>query len=62
MLKETYKDGQQDWYSNESYQRVLADNLIKFLGYDSAIDACYDHEWMETLSFIKSRKSNEVCH
>jgi hypothetical protein len=25
---------QNDWYSNESYQRSLADNLIKSLGHD----------------------------
>tara|TARA_B100000315_G_C14553179_1_gene576854 strand:- start:762 stop:938 length:177 start_codon:yes stop_codon:yes gene_type:complete len=56
------KNNQTAGYSNESYQRALADNLIKSLGLDEAINACYDHDWMETLNFVKSRKSEAVCH
>ena len=55
-------DNHADWYSNESYQQALAENLVKSLGHDNAIDACYDHDWMETLQFVKSGKSEMVCH
>ena len=49
---------QSDWYSNESYQRSLADNLIKSLGHDNAISACNEHGWLETLKFVQCDRSD----
>ena len=28
----------------------------------SATDACYDHDWMETLQIVKAGKSERACH
>ena len=56
------KDNQTDRYSNESYQRVLADSLVGSLGQERAIDTCYKHDWMETLKFVKSSKTDEFWH
>lgn len=56
------KNNQAGSYSNESYQRALADNLIKSLGRDDAINACFDNDWMETLNFVRNHKSVEACH
>jgi len=55
-------DTQIDWYSNDSYQRALAANLVKSLGHENAINACYDHDWMETLKLVKKSRANAICH
>lgn len=56
------KDNSADWYSNESYQRSLADNLIKSLGHENAVTACYEHDWLETLKIVQSNRSNARYH
>ena len=62
MLHDTYTEGHTDWHSNESYQRALADNLIKSLGHDKALEVCSENSWAETLNFIKSSKADMVRH
>ncbi len=51
-------DDQIDRYSNEDYQRALANSLVESLGQERAIDTCYEHDWMETLNFVKNSKSD----
>ena len=51
-----------DWYANESYQRALADNLIKSLGHENAVNACYDHDWLDTLQIVQSNQTARRCH
>jgi len=55
-------DDQINPYSNEDYQRTLADSLVESLGQERAIDTCYEHDWMETLKFVKRSKSDAVWH
>lgn len=61
MLNDIQTNGQIDWYSNESYQRALAVNLVKTLGHKNAVNACYDHDWMETLNLVKRSRPTAVC-
>ncbi len=58
MINDTHTDQ----YSNENYQQALADNLIKSLGHDNAIDACYQNDWCETLTIVLDRKRSKVFH
>lgn len=37
---------------NHTYQRQMANNLIRSLGMDGAIDACFQNDWMGTLNVI----------
>ncbi len=37
---------------NRTYQRQLAENLIRSLGMDGAIDACFQNDWIGTLEVI----------
>ena len=53
---------QTNQFSNDRYQRALAENLIKSLGHEEAIDACYDHNWMETLTIILDHKLPKASH
>jgi len=55
-------DNSTDWYANESYQRALADNLIKSLGHENAVNACYDHDWLDTLQIVQSNQTARRCH
>ncbi len=37
---------------NRTYQQQIAENLIRSLGMDGAIEACFENDWMGTLSII----------
>ncbi len=37
---------------NRTYQQQLAENLIRSLGMDNAIDACFQNHWIGTLEVI----------
>ena len=48
--------------ARKSYQRALADNLIKSLGHDNAVNACYEHDWLDTLKLVQNNHSDMRCH
>jgi len=41
---------------NHDYQRDFADSLIKSLGYDGAIQACYENQWHGVLAAVDQAK------
>ncbi len=56
------KDDQKVWDSNEKNRRTLAENLANSHGQlPSAIDACYDRDWVETLKIVRSGKLDAIC-
>ena len=46
---------------NRTYQQQMADNLIRSLGMDNAIDACFQNCWMGTLEVILKEGSSVAC-
>ena len=46
---------------NRTYQRQMAENLIRSLGMDGAIDACFQNEWIGTLEVILKENSFAPC-
>ena len=46
---------------NHAYQRQFAKNLIRSLGMDNAIDACFQNSWMGTLEVILKDDSSAPC-
>ena len=47
---------------NRTYQRQMAENLIQSLGMDGAIDACFQNDWIGTLSIILKDDPSVACH
>ncbi len=46
---------------NRTYQQQLAENLIRSLGMDNAIDACFQNHWIGTLEVILKEGSSAPC-
>ena len=46
---------------NHTYQQQFAENLIRSLGMDNAIDACFQNSWMGTLEVILKDGSSVPC-
>ena len=46
---------------NRAYQRKLAENLIRSLGMDGAIDACFQNDWIGTLEVILKGDPSALC-
>lgn len=46
---------------NRTYQQQLAENLIRSLGMDNAIDACFQNDWVGTLEVILKEGSFVPC-
>ncbi len=46
---------------NRTYQQQLAENLIRSLGMDNAIDACLQNDWIGTLEVILKDGSSVPC-
>ena len=46
---------------NRTYQQQLAENLIRSLGMDNAIDACFQNDWNGTLEVILKEGSSVPC-
>ena len=46
---------------NRTYQRQLAENLIRSLGMDGAIDACFQNDWIGTLEVILKADPSAPC-
>ena len=46
---------------NRTYQQQLAENLIRSLGMDDAIDACFQNHWTGTLEIILKKDSSVPC-
>ena len=46
---------------NRTYQRQFAENLIRSLGMDNAIDACFQNSWMGTLEVILKDGPSVAC-
>ena len=46
---------------NRTYQRQMAENLIRSLGMDGAIDACFQNEWIGTLEVILKVAPSSPC-
>ena len=46
---------------NRTYQRQLAENLIRSLGMDGAIDACFQNDWIGTLEVILKVDPSAPC-
>ncbi len=44
------------------YHFYLAQNLLRSLGYDGALDACRDKGWMGTLDIIRRKAAPGQCH
>ena len=44
--------------ANRTYQQQLAENLIRSLGTDNAIDACIQNDWIGTLEVILKEGSS----
>ena len=38
--------------TNHSYQRQIAASMVKSMGVDAAIDACYRSDWAGTMKII----------
>ena len=47
--------------ANHPYQQQLAENLIRSLGMDNAIDACFQNDWIGTLEVILKEGSSVPC-
>ena len=47
---------------NRTYQQQMAKNLIRSLGMENAIDACFENSWMGTLEVILKHESSVACH
>ena len=47
---------------NRTYQRQMAENLIRSLGMDGAIDACFQNDWNGTLGIILKDDQSVGCH
>ena len=43
---------------NRTYQQQFAENLIRSLGMDNAIDACFQNYWIGTLEIILKEGSS----
>ena len=39
-------------FGNRTYQQQMANNLIRSLGMDGAIDTCFQNDWIGTLNVI----------
>ena len=46
---------------HRTYQRQFAENLIRSLGMDNAIDACSQNSWMGTLEVILKDGPSVAC-
>ena len=46
---------------NRTYHRQLAENLIRSLGMDGAIDACFQNDWIGTLEVILKEGPSAPC-
>ncbi len=46
---------------NRTYQQQFAENLIRSLGMDNAIDACFQNHWSGTLEVILKEGSSASC-
>ncbi len=57
------KDNQKVWVYDDNKQHGLANNTANSQGQlPSAIDACYDHDWLETLKIVKTGKFKAICN
>ena len=46
---------------NRTHQQQLAENLIRSLGKNNAIDACFQNQWMGTLEVILKEAPSAPC-
>ena len=46
---------------NRTYQQQMAENLVRSLGIDGAIDACFQNDWSGTLEVILKKDSSAPC-
>ncbi len=46
---------------NRTYQQQLAENLIRSLGMNGAIDACFQNDWIGTLEVIIKKDPSVPC-
>ena len=46
---------------NRTYQKQMAENLIRSLGMEGAIDACFQNEWIGTLDVILKVDPSALC-
>ena len=46
---------------NRTYQQQFAENLIRSLGMENAIDACFQNSWMGTLGVILKDDPSVAC-
>ena len=46
---------------NRTYQQQFAENLIRSLGMENAIDACFQNSWMGTLEVILKDDPSVAC-
>ncbi len=47
--------------ANRTYQQQMAENLIRSLGMDNAIDACFQNDWIGTLDVILKGDPSALC-
>ncbi len=47
---------------NHTDQQQFAENLIRSLGMENAIDACFQNSWMGTLEVILKDDPSVACH
>ena len=50
------------WFGNPDYQRFLAKNLIRSLGYDNAVEACRRNHWDSLLPLIHNENARPQFH
>ncbi len=46
---------------NRTYQQQMAKNLVRSLGMENAIDACFQNSWMGTLGVIRKDDPSVAC-
>ena len=46
---------------NRTYQQQFAENLIRSLDMENAIDACFQNDWIGTLEVILKEGSSVPC-
>ena len=46
---------------NHIYQQQFAENLIRSLGMENAIDACFQNHWLGTLEVILEDDPSVAC-
>ena len=46
---------------NRTYQQQLAENLIRSLGMNGAVDVCFQNDWTGTLEVIIKKDPSVPC-